>query len=56
MLRCEAVYAVLERLNLHFQPQSFVYAAPAKVLMAAFERVTIMVVSDTNKKHMRFAK
>ena len=52
MLRREAVHAVLDRLQVHFQVGTIHYGAPVKTVMPALTRVTIMAVADTNKKHM----
>eukprot|EP01046_Picozoa_sp_COSAG06_P032344 COSAG06_NODE_3225_length_5655_cov_4263.650108_1_plen_304_part_10 len=52
VLRREAVHAVLERLHQHFQPEHWGFSSPAKTVMASLSRVTIVVVSDANKKHM----
>eukprot|EP01046_Picozoa_sp_COSAG06_P054484 COSAG06_NODE_9716_length_1830_cov_40.072581_1_plen_457_part_10 len=52
VLRREAVHAVLERLQQHFRPESFLFSAPPKSVMAHLRRIPIMVVSDANKKHM----
>eukprot|EP01046_Picozoa_sp_COSAG06_P038136 COSAG06_NODE_4376_length_4316_cov_699.869101_2_plen_217_part_01 len=52
VLRREAVHAVLERLRMHFQPDAACVNAPPKSVMAHMGRVTVMVISDANKKHM----
>eukprot|EP01043_Picozoa_sp_COSAG02_P122081 COSAG02_NODE_58962_length_275_cov_2.477273_1_plen_74_part_01 len=52
MLGREAVHAVLGRLHVHFQPGTAYYGAPVKTVMPALTRVSIMVIADTNKKHM----
>eukprot|EP01046_Picozoa_sp_COSAG06_P022315 COSAG06_NODE_1723_length_8586_cov_69.274420_1_plen_379_part_10 len=52
VLRREAVHAVLERLHVHFERESLFFNAPAKSVMAHLARVTVMVISDANKKHM----
>jgi hypothetical protein len=53
VLRREAVHAVLDRLLQYFvNPQKLFYGAPAKSVMIHLARVTIMVISDANKKHM----
>ena len=52
VLRREAVHAVLKRLHLNFHRDSAFFKAPAKVVRTHVARVTVMVVSDANKKHM----
>ena len=52
VLRREAVHAVLERMDLHFRPGSLCYATPVKSIMLYFVRITVVAVSDSNKKHM----
>ena len=52
VLRCEAVHAVLGMLHVFFQPESWLFAATAKSVMAHVARISIMVISDANKKHM----
>ena len=52
VLRREAVHAVLERLHLNFEPESYTFNTPPKTVMTHLARVTIMVISDANKKHM----
>eukprot|EP01043_Picozoa_sp_COSAG02_P098995 COSAG02_NODE_35118_length_473_cov_1.141711_1_plen_157_part_11 len=52
VLRREAVHAVMERLHQHFERESFYFNAPPKTVMSHMARVTILVVSDANKKHM----
>eukprot|EP01046_Picozoa_sp_COSAG06_P045745 COSAG06_NODE_6372_length_2961_cov_127.651992_1_plen_781_part_10 len=52
VLRREAVHAVLERLHAFFRPGAVFLSAPIQTMMGHMARVTIMVVSDANKKHM----
>eukprot|EP01046_Picozoa_sp_COSAG06_P038135 COSAG06_NODE_4376_length_4316_cov_699.869101_1_plen_1195_part_10 len=52
VLRREAVQAVLERLRQNFDHESFFFYTPPKSVMAHMARVTVMVISDANKKHM----
>eukprot|EP01046_Picozoa_sp_COSAG06_P097373 COSAG06_NODE_43483_length_371_cov_1.492647_1_plen_123_part_11 len=52
VLRREAVHAVLERLRVNLERESIFFNAPAKAVMAHMARVTVMVISDANKKHM----
>ena len=47
-----AVLAVLAKMHTYFQPESWAFDAPAKAVMANFNRVPIMAISDANKKHM----
>jgi hypothetical protein len=46
------VHAVLGRLLLHFEIGSMLYTAPTKTVLVSAERITIMAISDANKKHM----
>ena len=52
VLRREAVHAVLERLHLCFHPEHWCFNSPPKTVMAHLARVTVMAISDANKKHM----
>ena len=52
VLRREAVHAVLERLHQCFHPEHFGFGSPPKTIMSHLARVTVMVISDANKKHM----
>ena len=52
VLRREAVHAVLERLHLYFDVDAAFSGLPPKMVMASFGRVSIMAISDANKKHM----
>eukprot|EP01046_Picozoa_sp_COSAG06_P021538 COSAG06_NODE_1624_length_8892_cov_3872.704424_1_plen_1008_part_10 len=52
MLRREAVHAVLKRLHQCFQPDSVQFNTPPKTVMSQMARLTVMVISDANKKHM----
>jgi hypothetical protein len=52
VLRGEAVHAVLDRLHVHFRSGSRFHNIPAKTMKTNIERLTVMVVSDANKKHM----
>jgi len=48
----EAVHAVLYRLTKFFDPQDLRFRSPAKSVVPEFARVSIIVISDANKKHM----
>eukprot|EP01043_Picozoa_sp_COSAG02_P059552 COSAG02_NODE_7613_length_2933_cov_40.392378_1_plen_974_part_01 len=52
VLRREAVHAVLERLRQFFERESAFFSSPPKMIMSHLARVTVMVISDANKKHM----
>eukprot|EP01046_Picozoa_sp_COSAG06_P043917 COSAG06_NODE_5830_length_3253_cov_113.318643_1_plen_1084_part_11 len=52
VLRLEAVHAVLDRLQGCFNPESPQCTLPAKTMMPHVTRISIMVISDANKKHM----
>eukprot|EP01046_Picozoa_sp_COSAG06_P038358 COSAG06_NODE_4420_length_4284_cov_41.313978_1_plen_937_part_10 len=52
VLRREAVHAVLARLHQCFQRDSAFFSTPPKSVTAHLARVTVMVISDANKKHM----
>jgi hypothetical protein len=52
VLRREAVHAVLERLHVFFQSESFGFRVPVKSIMPHVSRVVTMAVSDANKKNM----
>eukprot|EP01043_Picozoa_sp_COSAG02_P078454 COSAG02_NODE_17667_length_988_cov_1.488189_2_plen_280_part_01 len=49
-LRREAVHAVLERLRQNFERESYIFNTPPKTVMVHLARVTVMVISDANKK------
>ena len=48
----EAVFAVLERLHAFFGEANVVGAVPVKTVLASFQRVVTLSISDANKKHM----
>eukprot|EP01046_Picozoa_sp_COSAG06_P052887 COSAG06_NODE_9000_length_2014_cov_3.650835_2_plen_609_part_01 len=52
VLRREAVHAVLENVHTFFQPTTTWFQAHVKMVMAHVTRVSIMAISDANKKHM----
>ena len=52
VLRQEAVHAVLEKVHLFFQPESWRFSGTISILMGHFRRIPIMAISDANKKHM----
>eukprot|EP01046_Picozoa_sp_COSAG06_P106504 COSAG06_NODE_52786_length_303_cov_3.931373_1_plen_100_part_11 len=52
VLRREAVHAVLDKMHQHFDPDLWAYTTPVKTVIPHFSRVSIMVLSDANKKHM----
>eukprot|EP01046_Picozoa_sp_COSAG06_P059308 COSAG06_NODE_12225_length_1407_cov_22.807339_1_plen_469_part_11 len=52
VLRREAVHAVLGRLYHHFDPSTWGFTTPVKTVVPHLSRVSIMVLSDANKKHM----
>ena len=48
----EAVFAVLGYLQLFFTENTWAERLPAKTVLASFERVVTLSISDANKKHM----
>eukprot|EP01043_Picozoa_sp_COSAG02_P050627 COSAG02_NODE_5226_length_4525_cov_2103.337551_2_plen_310_part_01 len=52
VLSSEAVYAVLDRVHAFFRSGEIFSTSPASSILGHFSRVTIMTISDANKKHM----
>ena len=52
VLRQEAVHAVLARVHVHFQPEHWGFTARPMTVMIHFSRLSIMAISDVNKKRM----
>jgi hypothetical protein len=48
----EAVFAVLEKLQLYVTDGGTFARAPVKTVLVSFERVVTLSISDANKKHM----
>ena len=48
----EAVFAVLKRLHEYFTDGSIWARTPVKSVMASFQRIVTLSISDANKKHM----